>query len=379
MGNRIKILHIITNFPVGGAQDNTLLTCQYLDKEQFEVTIAGNLIGDWVDRVISLQNVKVIHLKHLVRHINFLKDFLSFLDIIRVIKKGKFQIVHTHSTKPGVLARIAAYYCKVPLIIHTLHGFSFHDFMSIWKRLFLINIEKMLSVITDKIITVSKLNLAKVVSLRIAPRYKCINIYSGISFKKFDSKTIVIGKLRRELGLDDQIKLIGMVGRLSYQKSPETLINAIPIIVDEFPNTYFVLIGDGELRSYAEKLIEKLNIEEQVTILGFRNDVPSLLMDLDIYVLSSIYEGLGRSLTEAMYCKVPVVATEVEGVPELVKNNETGILVPPLNSVELAYGILFALKNQEKVSAMANSAYQRVLKIFSINKMINDISNLYES
>lgn len=376
---KLKILHVITHLEVGGAQDNTFVTCEYLDKSKYDVTLAVNARGYWSERVYSINKLKLIHIPHLCREIDFRRDILAFWSLYKHIRENRYDIVHTHSSKPGAIARLAAWCLHYPIIIHTIHGFSFHDFMPSWKRFFFILIEKALSVITDKIITVSKLNLRKLVSLRIAPLHKCVNIYSGISFKKFDYGNYHRGKLRRQLGVNNETKIIGMVGRLSYQKSPETLIQALPIVVENIHNIHVVLVGDGELRPMVEDLIKQLLLQEKVTILGFRNDIPSLLKEFDIYVLSSIYEGLGRSLTEAMYCKVPVVATEVEGVPELVKNHETGILVPPDDATFLANGVIYLLEHPDKARIMAQKAHDKVTLNFGIEKMIEDIDELYHS
>ena len=376
---KLRILHVITHLDVGGAQDNTLDTCEYLDKSKYDVALAVNAKGYWFERAYSIDNVKVIHMPHLCRQIDFRRDILAFWSLYKNIRENRYNIVHTHSSKPGAIARLAAWCVHYPVIIHTIHGFSFHDFMPSWKRFFFILIEKGLSVVTNKIITVSKLNFYKLVSLRIAPFHKCINIYSGISFEKFDHRGSQRGNLRSQLGLDEETRLIGIVGRLSYQKSPETLIRALPIVIGSFNNIHAVFVGDGELRPLVEDLIKQLGLEEKVTIFGFRNDVPYLMRHFDIYVLPSIYEGLGRSLTEAMYSMVPVIATEVEGVPELVENCKTGILVPPRDPVSLAHAILYAIRNPEKAKEMADTAYQRVVQKFGVQKMINDVSKLYDS
>jgi len=161
MYNRIKVLHIITHLPIGGAQDNTLITVEHLDKIRYHVYLLCGPGGEWVERAKALKDVRVIFIKELIRKIHPVYDLLALYKIYRIIKKERFTIVHTHSSKPGFSGRIAAKLAGVPIIIHTLHGFSFHDFMNPVKRKFFILLERILTRCTDTLVTVSTLNQKK--------------------------------------------------------------------------------------------------------------------------------------------------------------------------------------------------------------------------
>jgi len=373
-----KVLHIITNLPIGGAQDNTFITVERLDHNRYDVSLMAADDGEWVSRFQQVKDLKLIFVNNLTRPINFINDIIAFYKIYQILKKNKYDIVHTHSSKPGFLGRIAAKLAGTPIIIHTIHGFPFNSFMPWAVRWFFIFIERFLSFISTKLITVSKLNLQHAINMKLAPPNKFVNIYSGIDFDKFDKK-VDVSKKRSALNIADNLRIVGVVGRLTYCKGLEYFLEAAKIISQQKEDVIFLMIGDGELRLMCEDLIKKLDISNHVKMLGFREDIPELLKILDVYVLSSRWEGLGRSLTEAMYLARPTVATAVEGVPELVQNGKTGILVPPANPQALADSILFLLNNPENAKEMASNAREFVRTHFSADKMVADIEKLYQN
>ena len=376
MAEKTKILHLITNLPVGGAQDNTLITVERLDRSKFDVTLMCAPEGKWVQRARQLSDVNLIFVEELRREIHLFYDVTAFFRIYRFIRRGRYAIVHTHSSKPGFLGRLAARLAGVPVIIHTIHGFPFHDFMPASVRKFYIWIERQLARVTDYLVTVSRLNLEKAVQLHIAKRDKLVNVYSGIDFEKFDVEVDVPRKCH-ELGLRPGDKIVGMVGRLSEQKAPWNLIQAIPQVLRHHPGTLFVFVGDGELKDNMQALAKDLNVSAHTLFLGFRDDVAEVMQTLDVYVLPSQWEGLGRSLTEAMYLERPVVATAVEGVPELVENGKTGILVPPNQPQALAHAIAELLSDPQKSRQLGEAARRKVEGSFEAKHMLNDLERLY--
>lgn len=375
--NRIHVLHIITNLPLGGAQDNTLMTVEKLDRTKFEVSLLCSSEGQWLERARQIENLNLIFVDELTRKIRIPYDLIAFWKIYKFIQQGQYTVVHTHSSKPGVLGRLAARLAGVPVIIHTIHGFPFHDFMNPVVRHFFIVVERLLSKLTHRLVTVSKLNLEKAVSLRLANRRKFVNIYSGIEFEKYDVKVDVEAK-KNELGIVNGEKIVGMVGRFSEQKAPLNFIKAIPGVLNARSDVCFVMVGDGELRQNIVKLSSKLGLRSKIRLLGYREDIAEILQILDVYVLPSLWEGLGRSLTEAMYASRPVVATDVEGVPELVKHEETGILVPPNDVQAIARGILTLLSDEQKAQRLGKAAKQRIGEAFRADAMVRSLERVYE-
>lgn len=373
---KAKVLHIITNLPVGGAQDNTLITVERLDRRKYDVTLVCSSDGAWVRRALQIQGLHLIFVDELTRKIRALYDFVAFWRIFKIIRSGRYTIVHTHSSKPGVLGRVAARLAGVPVVVHTIHGFPFHDYMHPLVRGAYILIERFVSRLTDKLVTVSKLNLEKAVELKLGPRAKFANVYSGIDFSKFDVQVDVSAK-KQELGIMNGEKIVGMVGRFSQQKAPLDFIKAVAEVLRRRNDVRFVLVGDGELKQQMYELAEKLNVDSRLLFLGFREDVPELLQVLDVFVLTSLWEGLGRSLTEAMYTGRPVVATRVEGVPELVQDGKTGILVEPRNVQAIAEGIIKLLEDEHQARKLGCAARQRINEDFEADRMVRQLERLY--
>ena len=377
MKNKIKILHVITHLPIGGAQDNTLYTVELLDKEKYDISLCCNLDGELVERAKKVEAVKLFDIPFLGREVSPYRDIRAFLSLYKLFKEEDFTIIHTHSSKAGLLARLAAVLNKTPIVIHTIHGFAFNDFMNGLKKNFFIYLEKLLAKWTDVLITVSNLNKKKIIDLNIAHENKIKNIYSGIDLSLFTNKRN--DDFRKELNLENDHLLLGSVGRLSNQKDPITMIEAFGIISKPFPNAHLALVGDGELKGKILEKIDQLKLNGRIHLTGNKNNPWSVYHSMDLFIMSSIYEGLGRSITEALSCGVPVVCTDVEGVPEIVRDNITGILVRPKDSNKLADAIIRTLNDMETAKKMAEEGRRFVNDNFDVNKMVNDIDSLYNT
>ena len=377
MKSKIKILHVITHLPIGGAQDNTLYTVELLDKEKYDISLCCNLDGDLVERAKKVEAVKLFDIPFLGREVSPYRDIRAFLSLYKLFKEEDFTIIHTHSSKAGLLARLAAVLNKTPIVIHTIHGFAFNDFMNGLKKNFFIYLEKLLAKWTDVLITVSNLNKKKIIDLNIAHENKVKNIYSGIDLSLFTNKRN--DEFRKELNLENDHLLLGSVGRLSNQKDPITMIEAFGIISKLFPNAHLALVGDGELKGKILEKIDQLKLNDRIHLTGNKNNPWSVYHSMDLFIMSSIYEGLGRSITEALSCGVPVVCTDVEGVPEIVRDNITGILVRPKDSNKLADAIIRTLNDMETAKKMAEEGRRFVNDNFDVNKMVNDIDSLYNT
>ena len=377
MSKKIKLLHVITHLPIGGAQDNTLYTVELLNKDKYDISLSCNLNGELVSRAKKVKHLKLYDVPNLRREVSIINDIRAFLYLYKLIKKENFTIIHTHSSKAGFLGRVAAMLNKTPIVIHTIHGFAFHDYMNSFKKNIFIYLEKLSAKWTHGLVTVSNLNKKKVVDLGIAPIEKLKNIYSGIDLTLFINEKN--DQFRKELNLDSNHLLLGSVGRLSNQKDPITMIEAFCIVIKRFPSAHLTLVGDGELRDEILIKINQLQLNGRVHLTGNKNDPWKIYHSLDLFIMSSIYEGLGRSITEALSCGVPVVCTSVEGVPEIVRDNETGILVPPKDPGALATGIINSLNDMDNAKKMAEEGRKFVNENFDVNKMVDDIDSLYDT
>jgi glycosyltransferase involved in cell wall biosynthesis len=345
---------------------------RYLDRENYGVDLASGSGGDWEHKAREVAD-SFIPLEHLVRSLKRpFADFKTLLDLVGLMRRRNYDIVHTHSAKAGLLGRVAAKIVGIPIIIHTLHGF--HGFTFFDRALFVIE-EKLGALLSDKIITVSEINREDAISLGIFPASKAVTIYSGIDVTKFCKTEIEVKRKKTELGLPPSAPVVGTVGRLAEQKAPLDFVAAARIVLDENPQTRFIMVGDGPLY---DDVSASIGEESRIKMLGYRSDVDELLQIMDVFAISSLWEGVGRSLTEALAAKRPVVATEVAGVPELVMDGQTGLLVPPQDPQALAEKIQYLLENREQAVGMAKRGQKKVFQLFDVRDMVDDISFLYQ-
>ncbi|NER91203.1 glycosyltransferase family 4 protein [Moorena sp. SIO3A2] len=374
--NKSKILHLITRLAVGGAQDNTLLTVEKHDRNQFEVHLASNPEGQWLNR--AQQSADTFHpIPHLVNPINPIYDLKALTEIVQLLRREKFDVVHTHSSKAGILGRVAARITKVPVVVHTIHGFAFHDFMPSWKRQLYINLERSMRPCTDFFLTVSELNRKQAIQLGILSQEKSQTVYSGIDFSKLD-RPCHLPQLRQQLEIPDGWQVIVMVGRLDEQKAPYYLIEAFAQVLKHSPETLLLLVGEGELQPRLQTQTQQLGIENQVKFLGSREDVPEILKIADIFALSSLWEGLGRAMTEAMLLGKPVVVPNIYGIPETVHHGETGLLFPAKDVAKLAHHLVYLLQNPQERERLGHNAQQLTRKLFDVAQMVQQIEQIYQ-
>ena len=387
----IPLLHPITRLIVGGAQENTMLTADLLDPDRWDVDVIsgpqtgaeGSLIEEVRARGVSLTIEP-----NLVREVNPLKDLLALLALYRHIRRGRYAIVHTHSGKAGMLGRWAAWSAGVPVIIHTVHGWSHHERQHPLVRRFYILLEQLTAPITDKLIVVSPRNTEKGLADHIATPEKYVTIRSGIDLENFRHPERPREAVRAELGIPSDAPVVGTVTRLSAQKAPLDFVSAAAQVAQQRPDAHFVVVGDGPLRAEVEAEIAARDLTERVHLTGLRRDVPDLMHSFDIFALSSLWEGLPRVLPQAMAAGLPIVATAVDGNAEAVvaplpfsnrsvSDGVNGFLTPPGNPQAFADALLNLLTDPKLATRMGQAGLDRVDE-FSACKMVRDIAALYE-
>lgn len=380
MKEKIRVLHIITRLDKGGSADNTLLSVLGLNKEVFKVDLLSGRTNFPSPKLTQLKEQNLIQYKEigqLVRAIHPFKDISALSQLYQYIKKGRYDIVHTHSSKAGLLGRLAARMAGVKHIIHTPHGHIFYGYYGRCLSFMFIILERWAARFTEKIITLTNSGKEEHVQYKIAPAHKFITIHSGLelgSLQPSDTKNDVA----KEFNIDKSDKLIGTVARLVPIKGHEFLVKAAPLVLQHYPDTTFLLIGDGPLRKKLENLAQQLNFFDKIVFSGMREDIPRLLNAIDIFVLPSLNEGMGRVLIEAMVLAKPIVATRVGGVPDVVEDGSSGLLVPPADPDALADAICTIMKNPALASKLASHAAICSQK-FSHTEMIRQLENLYKS
>ena len=378
---RIKVLLIVTLSELGGAQKVVYHIAAGLPPEQFEVTVACAPGGELVNWLRNLpRGVQVIEISGLKRNISLWDDLKAFGKLYVLIKKGAFDIVHCHSSKAGVLGRLAAYIAGVPKIFFTAHGWGINEYQSRPVRFFYTWAERLAGVVSTGVVCVSESDLLKGRNLRLAANDKLKVIYNGMPEPRPKE-----GVLRGELNIRKEDIVIGSVARLAPQKDPLFLLEVAGRMITSPDNNqdrgrvYFVIIGDGPLRSRCEEFVNLKNLQGSVFLMGAREDAAELLRDFDVFVLFSRWEGLPLTIIEAMLAGRPVVASAVGGVSEMVVDQKTGLLINASDGRAAVQALRELAADRERRLSMGEAGRRRAVELFSINEMVNKYRELYLS
>lgn len=374
-----KVLHPITRLIIGGAQENTMLTAQLLMAEGWTVHIvSGPQTGSEGSLIETVQErgIPLVLEPTLVREVNPVKDLLSIWRLARLMREGNYTVVHTHSSKAGIVGRWAAKLAGVPVIVHTVHGWGHHERQHPLIRAYYIWLEKLTLPITDKLIVVSSLNIDKGLADGIGQAENYVVIRSGIELDRFGHPQVPRETTRTAWGIPQDAIVIGSVTRLSPQKAPLDFVKAAAQVAQRYPQTYFMMVGDGPLRGDVEALAAQLGIADRLVLTGLRRDVPELMAAFDLFALSSLWEGLPRVLPQAMATSLPIVATACDGSAEAITEGVNGFLVPPGEPTVLAERLCRLVEDPALAKRMGAAGYARVAE-FSDRGMVSAIATLY--
>ena len=368
---RIKVLHVITRF-WAGAGGNTLLSALGTDPERYDVWVAGAEGGPlWAHaEQAGLATVKLRRFREVLSPVD---DLYVLWQLVRLMRRERFTVVHTHSAKGGFLGRLAACLTRVPLIVHTYHGFSYHDFMPARRRRVYLALERLGRGLADAYLAVSPRVAGEAVAMRLAPPGSVTVVPSAVELDHLPERPDP--RLRQELGLTAGARLVGTVGRLDAQKAPLDFVRMAARVAAVRPAVRFVMVGDGPLADEVRAEAARLGVD--VALVGFRPDAPVLATAFDVFVISSHYEGLGRALTEALGSGRPVVATAVNGVPDLVVPGATGLLAPAGDPEALAENVTWLLDHPEEGRRMGTQGRALVHSLFEPALMCELIDRTY--
>jgi glycosyltransferase involved in cell wall biosynthesis len=285
-------------------------------------------------------------------------------------------IVHTHSSKAGLLGRLAAKIAGVPHIVHTPHGHVFYGHFGFLASKIFLWIEKIFSRFTDRMVSLTDGEMDDYIKLSVCSPEKLLKIHSGVDVKKFIQSNGNIMEKRRSLGLDQSGNVVGFVGWLLPIKGPEYLLKAMEYIWQEHPEASLVFVGKGDLDVDLRAQALQVSANGRVKFLGWREDIHEIMPIFDMLVLPSLNEGMGRVLVEAMAAGKPVVASRVGGIPDLVRHGETGYLVPPADEKALADGVKKILNDPERARLMGQRG-KEFCQQFSLEAMIEKLDDLY--
>lgn len=385
-----KILYLITQSELGGAGCYVLDLIKEL-KTEFDVEVGfgeqGGL-GEIAEKLKEL-NIRTHILTHLKREVLPFNDFFVLFELISLIRKVKPDIIHLNSSKISILGSIATKICSIlffpSYVIYTVHGWVFNEPLKKWKKSFYFYAEKITSRFKDRLICVSEFDRKIAIEKKIAPAEKLTVIHNGIEPINFlpgeqAKKKLcfqVPPLLDKERGTEGEV-IIGSIGNLYKTKGFEYLIEAVSILIKDYklPITA-VVIGGGNERKNLESLVKKSELEKNFFLVGRIDNAAQLLTAFDIYVCSSVKEGLSYTIIEAMMAGLPIIATNVGGNPELIKDNKTGLLVKSKNSKQLANKIKQFINNPELRRILSSQAKINARKNFGLDKMIKKTKKIY--
>jgi glycosyltransferase involved in cell wall biosynthesis len=355
-----------------------------LDPAYFRVTIITGSSDETTDSDGSGDNMlrraervglEVIQLPQLVPPIAPRIDARGLRILTKLFAAEHYDVVHTHSAKAGALGRLAAMRAGMPRVVHTFHGFPFHEFQSRPRRALYVGIERYLGRFTDTFLAVGGAVAAEAVRRGIAAPGRVRVIDPAIETAAPQPSPAVRDAARRRLGVPVGCTVVGTVGRIDYQKAPECFVDAIAALGR--PEVYAVWIGDGPLRRMVEQRAHRRGLDGRFLCLGHRDDVPELLPGLDVFAMASRYEGMPCAVAEAMTAGVPVVATAVNSVPDLVLPGQTGILVAPGRPRQLAAAIDHLLEAPSEGTRMAVAARGLIAGRFSAESLAQVLEEVY--
>jgi glycosyltransferase involved in cell wall biosynthesis len=379
----MHVAHVITRMIIGGAQQNTLFTCedQHRDFGDEVTLITGPAIGPEGSLMDQAREVgfRIIEIPELRRSIYPLMDWISYGQIIETLRELRPDIVHTHSSKAGIIGRYAAAKVGIPAV-HTIHGSSFHRGQSALAFNVYRQLERWAARKTDAFISVCDSLTDQYVDAGIAPRDKFTTVYSGMDVDPFLNPPRSRDETRKQLGLQPEHVAVAKVARLFHLKGHKFLIEAARAVIDRCPDVRFVLIGDGILREQFEQRISELGLSEHFILTGLvpPEQIPELVNAADIVAHTSEWEGLARVLPQGLISGKPVVSYDVDGAREVVIPGETGYLLPVEEITGLADAICELAESSELRNRLGENGRARFTEVFRHQTMTAQIRDVYQ-
>jgi glycosyltransferase involved in cell wall biosynthesis len=379
----MKIVHIITRLIVGGAQENTLLSCEGQHARGHDVTlVTGPPIGpegSLLDRAQSF-GYKVEIIDEMRRSILPHKDFRTYRKLVKRLRELKPDVVHTHSSKAGIIGRWAARRARVPAIVHTIHGLAFTASTSrivngVYKML-----ERHAAPITDRIVCVADSMRDQSLGANIGVREQYVTVYSGMETRPFLEPPVPRDQVRQPLGLKDEAVVVGTIARLFHQKGHDDLLDIAQDLCLRFPNLHWMWVGDGLLRDQFVRRIDAMGLRGRFVLTGLvpPTRIPELTNAMDILVHPSRREGLARALPQGALAGKPVVTYDIDGAIEAVEDGQMGFVIPPFDKARLSDALAKLLSNAELRREMGERGRAFALLRFDTKVMVDGLERVYE-
>ncbi|MBI2789514.1 MAG: glycosyltransferase family 4 protein [Elusimicrobia bacterium] len=373
----VKVLHLVTRLDLGGAQQNTLHTVRHLDRAEFEPVLACGRGGILDDEASGDPSFRTVFVDSLLRDIHPFYDLLALLELTKVLLAERPAILHTHSSKAGILGRLAAALAGVPVVVHTYHGFGFHDRQPAPVKGLYVFLERLCARFTDALVFVSRSNIAYAAAHGIVRPEDAVLIRSGVALGGLPA-SVDAAKLKMSAGIGMHKPLVLSVGNLKPQKNAGDFVAAAAKVLADLPEARFVFLGDGPQRRALEARVFALGLEGRILFLGWRRDTAEWLASADVFVMTSLWEGLPRALVEAMRSGLPAVCYATDGVTDLVKDGENGFQVEPGDHAALAGRVAALLRDEPLRRRLGAAAAASIGPEFDIDGMVRAQEALYD-
>ncbi len=380
----MKIAHVITRMILGGAQENTLATVRGLRAlGKYDVTlITGPELGPEGDLLSMkpVEGLRVLNVPSLRRNVHPFHDLAAVIALYRIFRKEKFDVVHTHSSKAGILGRLAAHWAGTRLVVHSVHGFAVGPYQSRIRNAMFSALECWAARWTDVLICVSDSLVGEAVRLGLKPRIKTMVVTSAFDWHRFEQARERRQTVRQELGFDSDDIVIAKVARFFPLKGHDQLFEVVGELLDKYPRCKFLLVGDGPLRRQFEELAQQWGWAGRVLFTGLVK--PSRVADLlgasDFLVHTSLREGLARVIAQAFACSLSVVSYDIDGAPDLVKDGQTGFLVRTHDREGLLRAMSCLVEKPGERQRMGENGHRSAGQRFSLDRMIGQLDAIYQ-
>jgi glycosyltransferase involved in cell wall biosynthesis len=370
----VRVLQVIGGSKFGGAVWVVLSYAEALQEHGCRVTVLTTV--EPVADVFRGAGCEILPVPEIRREINPPRDLAALTQLTRICRRRRFDVVHTHTSKGGFVGRAAARLARTPVVLHTAHGFAFHEGSSRAATAVYTRLERLAGRWSDRVITVSAFHRLWAIEQRLAPPERIVAVRNGIS----PSRLVVDQErdaVRRELGVGAGDLLLVSVGRLAAQKGLGTLLRALPALRERGLSLRVALVGDGPLRGELEGYVAEAGLGDMVTFLGFRTDVGDLVNASDAIVAPSLWEGLSISVLEAMAFGKPIVATDIGSNRELLEDGVSGLLVPPEQPSRLAEAIAALADDRILAGRLGAAAKERFERDFTERAMKEALWEVY--
>lgn len=374
---RIKVAHVVTRLDFGGAQQNTLHTVRGLDPERFDAFLICGAGGFFDPEVRADPRLRAVFLDSLVREVSPLRDFLALLELWKTFQNERPDVVHTHSSKAGILGRLAAALAGVPVIVHTYHGFGFHGRQAPLVKTLYALLERVCARFTTRLVFVSRANADYAERHGLGRAADALVIRSGVGLSEFPA-SVDAAKLKMSAGIGMHKPVVVSIGNLKPQKNAGDFVAAAALAAAKVPEARFVFIGDGPERRALEARAFALGLEGKFLFLGWRRDGAKWLAASDVFALTSLWEGLPRALVEALRTGLPAVCYAVDGVVDVLRDGENGFLVPAGDVPAFAERLVRLLTDPDLRRRLGAAAAGSIGPEFDIDAMVRAQEALYE-